>query len=302
MDVNAATMDNPIAIPSEKYVVVTPVRDEREHIEKTIHSMIEQTVRPLEWVIVNDGSTDMTGEIIDQYAKKHSWIRVVHRDNRGFRKAGGGVIDAFYDGYQSLQEKNWDFIVKLDGDLSFASDYFERCFEIFKKNKKLGIGGGTIYNLIKGNPVIEEGPLFHVRGATKIYRKECWEGIGKLINAPGWDTLDEVKANMLGWKTMSFNGIQVIHHRFTGQADGTWQNWVKNGRANYISGYHPLFMIAKCIKRIFERPYLISAIGLSYGFVSGYWKSIPQIEDADLIKYLRKQQIRKLTLGDSIWH
>lgn len=286
----------------EKYVVITPARDEEEYIEHTILSVINQTIRPTEWIIVNDGSTDRTGQIINKYAEQHPWITAFHRENRGFRKAGGGVVDAFYDGYHMLLSKDWDFIVKLDGDLSFDADFFENCFAMFKKNEKLGIGGGMIYNLVKGNLMIEHTPLFHVRGATKIYRKDCWNAIGGLINAPGWDTLDEVKANMLGWQTQTFDQIKVVHYRVTGQADGTWRNAVKNGRGSYISGYHPIFMTAKCIKKIFERPYLVQSLGLFYGYVSGYWKRSPQIDDVHLIKYMRKQQLRKLLLKDSIWN
>ena len=114
-----------------KYVVVTPVRDEEKYIGATIESVCHQTTLPAEWVIVDDGSTDRTGEIIDRYAARSSWIRIIHRANRGFRKSGGGVVEAFHDGLNALQCKDWDFIVKLDGDLSFAPEYFEKCFEYF---------------------------------------------------------------------------------------------------------------------------------------------------------------------------
>jgi glycosyltransferase involved in cell wall biosynthesis len=285
-----------------KYVIVTPVRDEQEYIENTIKSVISQTLQPLQWIIVNDGSTDNTGAIIENYAKAIPWIKAVHRLNRGARVAGGGVIEAFYDGYHSIDSQKWDFIIKLDGDLSFDADYFEKCFRKFDRDPKLGIGGGVITHLIDGTSEIEESPLFHVRGATKIYRKACWDAIGRLIQAPGWDTLDEVKANMLGWKTQSFPDIKLIHHRFTGQADGAWRNWIKNGTANYISGYHPLFMYLKCLKRIFQKPYVLGSVGLFYGFIKGYIKKIPQIDDKELIHYIREQQLRKLTFRKSIWN
>jgi biofilm PGA synthesis N-glycosyltransferase PgaC len=285
-----------------KFVIVTPVRDEQEYIEKTINSVISQTLQPLQWIIVNDGSTDDTGIIIDNYAKAYPWIKAVHRSNRGARVAGGGVIEAFYDGYGAINESGWEFIVKLDGDLSFGPSYFKDCFEEFHKDLQLGVGGGAIYHDINSSLELEKNPLFHVRGATKIYKRACWEAIGGLIKAPGWDTIDEVKANMLGWKTRSFNHLQVIHHRFTGAADGTWRNAVKNGKANYISGYHPLFMLAKCMKRIFEKPYLIQALGLFYGFMSGYLNKISQINDKELINYIRQQQLRKLTFRTSIWN
>jgi biofilm PGA synthesis N-glycosyltransferase PgaC len=284
-----------------KYVIISPVRDESKYIEGTIDSVVSQTVRAVEWIIVNDGSSDNTGAIIESYARKYPWIRSRHRENRGFRMAGTGVVEAFDEGYRQLSNDDWDFIVKLDGDLTFDADYFEKCFEQFLLDPLLGIGGGVVLNKIDGKLKPEKHPLFHVRGATKIYRKKCWQAIGGLINAPGWDTLDEAKANMKGWKTMSFLDFKIIHHRATGAADGAWKNWVKNGRANYISGYHPVFMAIKCVKRFFQKPYIIGSAGLMYGFVSGYMNDIPQVKDEDLIKYIRKEQMNRLLFKESMW-
>ena len=286
---------------SVSYVVITPVRDEGAHIEKTIKSMAAQTMLPTEWLIVNDGSTDDTGKIIDHYAREKGWIKAIHRKNRGYRKSGGGVVEAFNDGLSMVSASKWDFLVKFDGDLSFEPDYFEKCFERFSADPALGIGGGVVYHDIGGALVLEQTPRFHVRGATKIYRKACWEALGGLIQAPGWDTLDEVKANMLGWTTHSFTDLKLIHHKYTGSADGTWGGWVKNGRANYISGYHPFFMILKCARRVLKSPVLIGATGLFYGFASGYLKGIPQVQDKKLISYLRKQQMNKILMKESIW-
>jgi glycosyltransferase involved in cell wall biosynthesis len=250
---------------------------------------------------VNDGSTDKTGDIIDEYAGQYPWIHAVHRQNRGFRKAGGGVVDAFNDGYEALTTTDWDFIVKLDGDLSFQPDYFEKCFQEFENEKKLGVGGGTICHMIDGAKRLEECPVFHVRGATKIYRRECWDAIGGFWPAPGWDTMDEVKASMLGWTTRSFPDLHLLHHRYTGTADGFFRGLIKNGRANYICGYHPLFMVSKCALRIFRRPYLIGSLALFYGFVSGYIMNIPQVNEPETIQYLRRQQLSRLSGRETIW-
>ena len=286
---------------SVKYVVISPVRDEEAYIRFTIESMIAQTVRPTEWIIVNDGSSDGTGQIIDEYAAVHPWIRPVHRGNRGFRKAGGGVVEAFNDGYATVRTPEWDFIVKLDGDLSFPPDYFEKCFQHFKNDPSLGVGGGIIYYLEKGEKLFEPGPIFHVRGASKIYRRECWDAIDGFWPAPGWDTMDEVKANRLGWTTRSFADLHLQHYRYTGAADGVWGGLVKNGKANYICGYHPMFMLAKCVRRLFRPPYIIGSIALMYGFLSGYWKRTPQISDRQTIIYLRRQQLGRLWRRESIW-
>ena len=130
-----------------KYVIITPVRNEASYIEKTIASVTCQTVLPCQWIIVDDGSTDGTSEILDIHAAQVTWIKVIHRQDRGYRAAGGGVMEAFYAGYSVLTDDSWGFIVKLDGDLSFAPEYFERCFHIFGAERRLGIGGGTVCRL-----------------------------------------------------------------------------------------------------------------------------------------------------------
>ncbi len=288
---------------TEKYFIISPVRNEAANIEKTIQSVLRQTVRPVEWIIVNDGSTDNTAKIVDACTSRINWIRAVHRKTREQRSPGTGVIEAFYRGYELMKNQDWDFIVKLDGDLSFDETYFEECFSYFRRIPRLGIGGGTICQ--KVNNVLEAeskiDPRFHVRGATKIYRKACWDAIDGLIKAPGWDTLDEIKANMLGWETLSFQNLRVLHYRFTGTADGQWKNWIKNGRANYIAGYHPAFMTLKCLRRILQKPYFIQSLGLFWGYISGYLQNVQQVDDPELIRYLRKQQINRLLFRPSIW-
>jgi hypothetical protein len=253
--------------------------------------------------MVNDGSTDETGALIDNEAGAQQWIRAVHRADRGFRQAGRGVMEAFYEGYQLIEKENWEYIVKLDGDLTFNKDYFERCLEKFARDPRLGIGGGTICNEVDGRLVVESSvdPKFHVRGATKIYRRECWKSIGGLVRETGWDTLDEVKANMLGWRTATFDDIPVIHHRPAGQAYGSWRNLHKNGRANYVAAYHPLFMLMKCASRLFQRPYVIGGCALWAGFITGYMKQLPQVNDPELIRYFRTQQMNRLLKRRSLW-
>ena len=284
-----------------QYVIITPVRDEERHIESTLESVCKQTSLPSEWVIVNDGSTDRTGEIIDRYAAKFHWIQGVHRPNRGFRKAGGGVVEAFNEGYKALRVNGWDYIVKLDGDLSFASDYFDKCFQHFQRDPRLGIGGGEIYHDLAGQLKLEANPKFHVRGATKIYERSCWEAIEGLWPAAGWDTIDEVKANMLGWKTYSFPELQLLHHRFTGSEEGLVRDRMKHGVACYVSGYHPLYVAASCVYRLRQRPYVIGSAAIMYGFLKAHFTRPPRLEDQSYLSYIRGQQLRRLCGMESIW-
>ncbi|MGA2071870.1 MAG: glycosyltransferase family A protein [Terriglobia bacterium] len=284
-----------------QYVIITPVRDEEEHVQATIESITAQTVRPAEWVIVDDGSTDRTGAITDRSSAQFPWIRVIHRPNRGFRKAGGGVVDAFNEGYNSLRCSDWDFLVKLDGDLSFSPDYFERCFEKFRTQPDLGIGGGEIWHNSGGMLKLEAGPRFHVRGATKIYRRACWEALGGLMPAAGWDTIDEVKANMLGWKTRSFEDLRLIHHRLTGAADGLLHDRMKYGLVCFTCGYHPLFVLARCVYRVTRKPYVVGSLAMLFGYLKGYFTDTPQVNDERVVRYLRTQQLKRLFGLRTVW-
>jgi poly-beta-1,6-N-acetyl-D-glucosamine synthase len=158
-----------------------------------------------------------------------------------------------------------------------------------------------MYCIKCGELRLETHPTFHVRGPIKLYRRRCWDDIGGLIKAAGWDTVDEVQANRFGWKTQSFPDIKVIHLKPTGAVQGFWRDGVKMGRAAYISGYHPLFMVAKCIKRLKQKPYFLSAIAHGYGYFSNAARRAPRVEDPALIRYVRSQQMRRLFLLESIW-
>jgi biofilm PGA synthesis N-glycosyltransferase PgaC len=289
------------SVPQVRYVVITPARNEEHNIEETIRSMMAQTITPSEWIIVDDGSTDKTAEILDRYAAQCEWLRVFHLPDRGYREPGNGVIRAFNHGLSNLGTNHWDFIVKLDGDLDLSPGYFQMCFGEFEKDPTLAVGGGTICHSKDGVLLPDFDQKMHVRGATKIYRRTFWDQLGGLYPVAGWDTIDELKANMLGWTTRSFRDIQILHRRPTGSADGAWKNWFKNGRANYITGYHPVFMLLKCVKRLSQKPIVLAGIALWCGFVSGYIKGIPRVDEPDLIRYVRKQQLSRLLFQESIW-
>ena len=288
-------------IGQTRYVVVTPVRDEEAYLRLTVESVIKQTILPREYMLVNDGSKDRTGYIIEEYVRQYPWIRAVHREDRGYRKWGAGIIEAFYDGFHALDTRDWDFMCKLDGDLSFVPEYFEGMFRKFAAQPQLGIGGGFLYHVENGKRHLERHPVFHVRGGAKIYRRACWDGIGGLWVGPGSDTVDEVKANMLGWSTMSFMDLQMEHHRWTGATYGRWGGVVKNGKTDYVSGYHPLFVLAKAAARIGQRPYILGSFALIYGYLGAYLEKIPRVDDPALIQYLQRQQLAKLAGKETIW-
>lgn len=285
-----------------RYAIITPVRDEQEHIESTLRSVASQTVPPQEWIIVDDGSQDDTAAIVQRFAETHPWIRLVRREDRGFRHSGRGVVEAFNQGLARIEKPDWQFLVKLDGDLGLTADYFARLFEEFNANPRLGIAGGVLYSERNGVLAAEECPQFHVRGATKVYRRACWDDIGGLISSPGWDIVDECKANMCGWATRSLPGLTVIHHRPTGTAESKWKDQLKNGRAYFVAGYHPIFLFAKCVYRLASKPYVVGALGIAWGYISASVRKVPsQVNDPQLVRYVRRQQLRKLAGLSTIW-
>lgn len=280
------------------YVVITPARDEEAWLRLTIESMVAQTWRPAEWIIVDDGSSDGTGAIIQEYSRRCPWIRGFARGDRGCRLPGAGVVEAFYEGYHSLQCHDWEFVAKLDADLSFASDFFQRALAHFLTQPRLGIGGAQLYTVSNGSAQPEIGPHFHVRGATKIYRRQCWEAIGGIPVAPGWDAVDEIRAGMAGWMTESFADLIALHHRPTGGAS-PWRDMIKRGQGCYIAGYHPLYVAARCLRHLGSKPYLLGSVGMSAGFISGYLRGVRR--DPALVRYVHEQQWRRLWGGTTMW-
>lgn len=275
----------------KNYVVVSPVRNEEEYIEKTIKAVIEQTILPLEWVLVNDGSTDHTAEIIESYQKKYPWITRVDLSDRGYYLPGEGIINAFYAGFDKLKEKNWSFVVKLDCDLSFQNDYFEILINKFEHNPKLGIASGCIYNVIHDKLIKEKSQEDHPFGASKIYRKECFESIGGIKRIPGWDLADLLSAQMNNWETRCYFDLVVEHYKIGGsRRSGFTKGKFLQGRFQYRFGYTFFYTLLKSIYHLTSRPFIISGVGLISGYIYAALRKEKRYYDPDMIVFLRKRQ------------
>ncbi len=282
-----------------KYVIITPVKDEETFFPKTTESVLNQEIKPEKWIIINDGSTDRTGELVSRLERENSWITGIHLESGSERKPGGESL--INRGLQNLRLKDFDFFVRMDGDLSFENNYFKRLFFEFQKNPKLGIASGVCFVPLGGRLKQEKHPRFHTRGPLKTYRIQCFFDIGGLESDLGWDTVDEVKANMLGWQTRSFPELKILHLRKTQTASGVLRGKRTLGITDYYLGYHPLFMLLKSMRHMALPPYFLGGIHLFAGFLSGYLKGRKQIDDLNFIKYLRKQQFNKLIGRETIW-
>jgi glycosyltransferase involved in cell wall biosynthesis len=265
------------------YVIVSPVRDEANYIDNTINSVLSQTVRPFEWIIVDDGSSDGTGPILDRYAELFSWIKVVRRENRGFRRTGGRVIEAFNRGFEALSDTKWDFIVKLDCDLSFEPNYFEALLSKFNDGERLGIASGVY--LEKDNADLWKRvsmPSYHAAGACKVVRNKCFKEIEGFIASAGWDTVDEIKAMSRGWKTGHFVDLEMKHHKREGSGIGMIRTSVMHGEISYLIRSSKFFFLIKVIHRIGTKPFVLGAVALLWGYFNAMWeRKLPLVNPSE---------------------
>lgn len=256
-----------------RYVIVTPARDEEKYIEETILSVIHQTILPIEWVIVDDGSSDCTPEIVRRYIPDHPFIRLVRNHRTGIRQTGTAEIRAFKYGYESIRAEDHDFIVKLDCDLSFEPDYFENLFGRFMEDRRLGIASGVYLEKGETGSWKEVAmPLYHAAGASKVLRRECFEEIGGFILAAGWDTVDEIRAITLGWNTGHFIDLKMNHLKPEGSGMGSIRTSVMHGEIYYLTGGSKIFFLLKVLHRMGKKPRGIGALALSWGYLKALWK------------------------------
>ena len=286
-----------LAVRQVPLVIVSPVRDESKYIRLTLDSIVAQTVRPQEWVIVDDGSSDNTPEIVQSYADLHPWIRLVRRNDRGHRKLGGGVIAAFKFGVTQIASPTYSYIAKLDGDMSFGPLYLERMFEQFDKHPKLAAVSGKVFRE-EGGKLIEEATIDeHVAGQFKLYRREALEQIGGFVEEVMWDGIDVHSARMKGWDTFSFydNEAWLNHHRLMGSSDRSiWRGRMRWGRGIYFMGYHPLYAIASGVFRMRETPVVLGGLLIILGYFKAMVTGAPRYENPEFRAYLQRWQLGQL--------
>jgi poly-beta-1,6-N-acetyl-D-glucosamine synthase len=251
-----------------RYVVISPVRDEERYIDLTMQSVIRQTSPPALWAIVDDGSTDRTPDIVRAYAARYPFIRLVDHKRAGERHPGSRVIHAFNRGLELLGPVECDFIVKLDCDLSFAPDYFERLLARFDAHPRLGIASGVyLEKAADGRWRLVKMPPYHAFGACKVVRRQCFEEIQGFLTMPGWDTVDEIRAWSAGWETGHFTDLETKHHKPEGTGIGRLRTSRMHGEIFYATGGDPLFLLFKVLRRVTTSPLLVGALAVSWGYL-----------------------------------
>lgn len=279
------------------YVLISPARNEEKNIEKTVRSVIDQTHRPLKWVIVNDGSTDSTAAIVRKYLPAHDWMELVEMPVRRDRSFAAKV-NSFNAGYERVKSLNYEVIGNLDADLSFDKDYLEFLMGKFAEDSSLGVAG-TIFKEEGGyssDTDSFEGQT-HVAGGCQLFRRKCFEEVGGYIpnKAGGIDWIAVTTARMRGWKTRSYREKWFFHHRSLGTAErSVLASGFSYGEKDYYLGGHPVWELFRVLYKMTKRPYVIGGAVLGMGYFWALVRRIPRPVSDDLMKFHRAEQMVKL--------
>jgi poly-beta-1,6-N-acetyl-D-glucosamine synthase len=277
------------------YALITPARNEAQFIEMTIKSVVSQTRRPAKWVIVSDGSTDGTDEIVKKYVAQHDWIELVRQPERAERNFAGKAV-AFKAGYARLGGVRYDIIGNLDADISMDEDYFAFLMSKFAETPRLGVGG-TPYREENSNAGNQPLDLEHVSGACQMFRRECFEAIGGYpqVRSGGIDLIAVFSARANGWQTRRFTEKFCWHHRKMGEAHHTgYRERFHRGRMDYLLGSHPLWEIFRSMYQMKNRPYFIGGLLIMTGYVWTFLRGVERTMPSNLMKLRRQDQMKRL--------
>ena len=280
-----------------KHVAIIPAHNEACYLGPTLDSLIAQTERPDRVVVVDDGSTDGTAEIVRRFNRQHAWIDLVSRRGTGTRSYR--VVEGFQDGYDAVRDEPFTYISKLDADLVFPPNYFARLFEAMDGDPTIATASGTLYEVMPSGRLMRlRMPENHVPGALKTMRRAVFDAMGGFLPVLGWDILDLVKIRMMGYRNVALRDLPVQHMRRHASAGGILKGNVRVGRGAYVIGSHPLFAMARGVYRMFEPPYVVGGLALGYGYFRSWLTGVPRISDRALIEALRKEQLFRLFHGN----
>ncbi len=287
---------------AQRYLLISPTRDEAKHLRRTLESVAAQSVPPACWVIVDDGSTDDTPVILEEYARKLPYLRVVRRTDRGRRRVGPGVVEAFYAGLETVRLEDFDYLCKLDGDLELPPRYFELLMERMDREPRLGTTSGKPWFVhpTTGALVPEVCDDEMSVGASKFYRVACFKETGGFIRQVMWDGIDCHRARMLGWiaESVDVEPLRFLHLRPMGSSEkGIWNGRVRAGFGQYFMGTSPLYCLASAVYRLPSHPPLIGSAAILWGYWTSWLKGLPRYDDAEFTRFLRSYQYDCLRMG-----
>ena len=269
-------------------------------MERTLDSVVGQSIPPAKWIIVDDGSTDATPQILAEYQKRHDWIEVVTRRDRGKRSVGPGVIDAFYAGYDLVRDTDYPYLCKLDLDLQLPPRYFEILMQRMQADPAIATCSGKAYIEENGVLVDERHGDDTSLGMTKFYRASCFKAIGGFVREVMWDGIDCHKCRMQGWTACSWDEpeLRFVHLRPMGSSHvSIYTGRMRHGFGQYFMGTSLVFMIASAVFRLNQKPYVIGSAAILCGYVKSALQRKPRYQDPEFRKFLRDYQWQVLLGG-----
>lgn len=283
----------------DRLLIISPVRNEAAHIELLGRSVQRQSRPPDLWLVIDDGSTDATRDLLHGLSEEIPFMRVIstppgHTADNGDRHAVAAAPRAFNCALRSVKWTEFTHVGKLDGDIELPDDYFARMLEEFDRDPHLGIGGGVLVEYNGSRWRTARTAPGHVRGALKLYRRECFEAIGGMREHLGWDGIDETYAQMRGYRTGSFDHIVARHHRAMGSAEGLLRGRRRLGESYHILGFSLPWSVLKALKLGPERPAVVSAVAFMYGYVRARCRSVSKVDDIEYVRFVRRAQRRRL--------
>jgi glycosyltransferase involved in cell wall biosynthesis len=286
-----------------RLLLITPAHNEAGHLERTIRAVAAQTRRPDLWLIVDDGSTDSTPQILERLAAELSFLELRRLPARRGDSATDGLAVAaeavaFNAARASVDLDAFTHIGKLDADVELPPRYFEPLLERFESDPRLGVAGGVLLEREGDRWEPTKIPDYHVRGALKLYSRECFEAIGGIEERLGWDTIDETYARMRGFSTRSFPDLEARHHRPVATRGGTLRGRARHGQCAYILRYGAWWVVLRSFKVALQRPYGVSGLAFLYGYFRAMAKAQPKVED-DRFKRFVRRELRTRAFGGS---
>nr|WP_321465559.1 glycosyltransferase family A protein [uncultured Desulfobulbus sp.] len=277
------------------YVLISPCRNEEQFMQRTLNSVLAQTRLPALWIIVDDGSTDRTPEILADYSAKNAFIKIITRDNRGHRSVGPGVIDAFYAGYETIDISHFDFLCKLDLDLELPPGYFEELLQRMHAEPRLGCCSGKPYYIdpTNGQLVSEKCGDENAIGASKFYRKNCFLQIGGFTRQVMWDGIDGHFCRMLGWIARSWDApeLRFLHLRPMGSSHkGILTGRMRHGFGQYYMGTGLTYMIVSALYRMTRPPFFIGGLAMLWGYIRSMAAGAERLDNPEFRLFLRRYQ------------
>jgi biofilm PGA synthesis N-glycosyltransferase PgaC len=285
----------------DRMLIISPVRNEGRHIEGVARALAAQTRRPALWVVVDDNSTDGTGAVLARLAEEIEFMRVVQTPPGFTRKSADRLAvaaapRAFNFGLDSVGDfSGYTHIGKLDGDVELRPDYYERILAEFDADPSLGIAGGVILEQRDGEWRPTSSAREHVRGALKLYTRDCFADIGGVVERLGWDGIDETLARMRGYTTRSFDSADALHYRETGSADGRLRGHVRWGEAHWILSHGVVWTAARAFKVARLQPRGASGAAYLYGYARAAARRVPQVDVDGYREFVRTEQRRRMS-------